>query len=148
MIPEHRLVQLLNQIKQNQITKCLYHNPSTPLSLFTDHMCDRNEFPLQTIRRLEESDGEVWVVEFSHDGKLLATSGSGSTVLIFDTLTWEVRHRLTEHAPEVGYLSWSPDGSKLITCCSDRARVWDTNVREWNLSKFLADVRDRLVGIY
>ena len=131
MIPEHRLVQLLDQIKQSQVSKCLYHNPSTPLSLFTDHMCDRNEFPLQTIKTLDEYEGEVWAVEFSHNGKLLAVCGSLHTVLIYDTSSWEIRHRLPDHTDSVVCLAWSPDDTKIITCGNQhdhKARVWDASV--------------------
>ncbi len=131
MIPSHRLVQLLDQVKQNQIRGCLYHNPSAPLSLFTDHMCDRNQFPLRTTEILDQSDGEVYYVEFSHNGRHLATSGASNVVIIYDTTTWEVRHRLKEHTDYVASFSWSLDDTKLITCCKDHhARVWDTVVSQ------------------
>ena len=129
MIPNHRLAQLLDQVRLSQVRGCLYHNPSAPLSLFTDHMCDRNEFPLRTSRILDQSEGEVWVVEFSHNGNYLATSGSANSVVIYDTTTWEVRHRLKDHTAHIVYFTWSFDDTKLITCCWDhRARVWDTTV--------------------
>lgn len=131
MIPEHRLVQLLDQIKQSQVSRCLYHNPSAPLSLFMDHICDRNEFPLQTIKELGETPGEIWNVRFSHNGKYLAISGSGKIATIFDTATWETRHRLSDHGDHVFYITWSPDDTKLITCCKDhKARIWDTHVSD------------------
>ena len=129
MIPEHRLAVLLSQVKQNQISKCLYHNPHKSPSLFADHICDRSQFPLQTIRELREDAGEVWFLEFSHNGRWLATSGQGGTVTIYDTETFKVRHMLSDHTDHVPYLTWSPDSSKLITCSHDkRAKVWDINV--------------------
>ncbi|MCJ1352963.1 MAG: hypothetical protein MMC33_002947 [Icmadophila ericetorum] len=127
MIPDHRLAVLLDQVKQNQISRCLYHNPTTSPSLFSDHMCDRSQFPLETIYELSESAEEVWFLEFSHDGKMLATSGKDNVVVIYDTTTFQVRHKLTEHKAFVVYLSWSPDDSKIISCSGDKkARVWDT----------------------
>lgn len=131
MIPEHRLAQLLDQFKQSQISRCLYHNPSAPLSLFTDHMCDRNQFPLRTSRELSQSDGQVWVAEFSHNGRYLATCGSAKNVWIYDTRDWTIRQRLHEHAEDIVNMFWSPDDSKLITCCrSDgKARVYEILVR-------------------
>lgn len=129
MIPNHRLAQLLDQVRLNQIRGCLYHNPAAPLSLFTDHMCDRNQFPLRTSQILDQFEGEVWVVQFSHNGKYLATSGSTNSVVIYDTTNWTVRHRLNDHEGHVAYFTWSRDDSKIITCCGDRrARVWDTMV--------------------
>ncbi|KAL8852021.1 MAG: hypothetical protein Q9221_003126 [Calogaya cf. arnoldii] len=127
MIPEHRLADLLNQVKKNQISHCLYHNPSRSPSLFADHVCDRSQFPLRTVLELGHNAGEVWAMEFSHDGKMLATSGQATDVLIYDTNTFQILHRLTEHTDHVAYLAWSPDDQKLITCSHDKtARVWDT----------------------
>ena len=129
MIPEHRLAVLLDQIKQSQISKCLYHNPSSAPSLFIDHMCDQTQFPLHTIVELNQSDGEVWFLEFSHNGKRLAACGGDSSVVIYDTSSFQVRHTLREHTSGVVYVSWSPDDSKLITCSKDHtAKVWDMDV--------------------
>lgn len=129
MIPQHRLAVLLDQVKQNQISHCLYHNPSSLPSLFSDHMCDRSQFPLRTILELNQNAGEVWAMEFSHDGRRLATSGQATDVLIYDTSTFQVVYRITDHTDHVAYLAWSPDDSNLITCSFDKtARVWDTMV--------------------
>lgn len=126
MIPEHRLAVLLNQVKQNQISKCLYHNPSTSPSLFADHVCDRSQFPLQTIHELSNNPGEVWSLQFSHNGRMLATSGEGQIVVIYDMTTFQPLHTLRDHTSHVPYLTWSPDDSKLITCSHDhKAKVWD-----------------------
>lgn len=126
MIPKHRLAVLLDQVKQNQISRCLYHNPSSSPSLFSDHMCDRSQFPLRTILELGQNAGEVWAMEFSHDGRRLATSGQATDVLIYETSTFQLLYRLTEHTDHVAALAWSPDDSRLITCSHDKtARVWD-----------------------
>lgn len=137
MIPQHRLAVLLNQVKQNQISRCLYHNPSSSPSLFADHMCDRSQFPLRTILELNQNAGEVWAMEFSHDGRRLAASGQATDVLIYDTSMFQVLYRLTDHTDHVAYLAWSPDDSKIITCSHDKtARVWDALVSR--LSKVLS----------
>ncbi|KAL8815648.1 MAG: hypothetical protein Q9223_005235 [Gallowayella weberi] len=126
MIPEHRLAKLLDQVKKTQISHCLYHNPSRSPSLFADHLCDRSQFPLRTVLELGQNAGEVWAMEFSHDGKRLATSGEATDVVVYDTSTFQVLYRLTEHTNHVAYVAWSPDDSKLITCSHDKtARVWD-----------------------
>ena len=141
MIPDHRLAVLLDQIKQGQIAKCLYHNPSTLPSLFTDHVCDRTQFPLQTAFELSQSGGEVYCVEFSHNGKRLAASGADGATVIYDTNTFQVRHTLREHTEPVVYIAWSPDDTKLITCSQDhKARVWDTGVRSLFAFVFAQDL--------
>jgi WD40 repeat protein len=129
MIPEHRLATLLDQLKQYQISKCLYHNSSTPPSLFSDHICDRSQFPLRDVLQLTVNAGEVWFVQFSHNGRRLAACGENPTVVIYDTSTYTVQHKLAAHNDHVPYLAWSPDDTKLITCSHDhRAKVWDAEV--------------------
>lgn len=125
MIPDHRLAVLLDYIKRTQIKQCLYHNtPSTP-SLYSDHVCDRNDFPLRPTIELSQHSNEVWYCGFSHDGTKLVTTSRDRSVIIYDTSTFSVLHRLTEHEEGVAHATWSPDDSKLITCSQDeKARVW------------------------
>ena len=130
MIPEHRLAQLLDQVKQSQINDCLHHNSAIPPSLYSDHMCDRDNFPLRTMFELDSHSDEVWYLKFSHDGTKLATASKDRTVLIYETRTFNVLHRFTDHDKEVTYITWSPDDSKLISCSMDnKARVWEVSVR-------------------
>ncbi|KAJ5165611.1 uncharacterized protein N7500_007441 [Penicillium coprophilum] len=125
MIPQHRLAVLLDQVKQTQINNCFYHNTAEPPSLYSDHMCDRNDFPLDVSVDLTQHSDEVWYCEFSHDGSKLVTAGKDHNVLIYNTTDFSVIHRLTEHEDGVAFASWSPDDSKLITCSQDKkARVW------------------------
>ncbi|KAI9722990.1 MAG: hypothetical protein M1812_001439 [Candelaria pacifica] len=127
MIPEHRLAILLQQVKQNQISNCLYHNTAMSPSLYSDHSCDRSQFPLRTVLELNQHSDEVWYLEFSHDGSRLATASADNTVIIYDTSSFKIVHTLADHLDKVAYVSWSPDDSKLITCSFDsKARVWDT----------------------
>ena len=130
MIPNHRLAILLDQVKQSQISKCHYHNPTVAPSLFSDHLCDRSQFPLQTVRTLSQSEGEIWYLAFSPDGSMLATSGFDKSVIVYDTATFEEKYNLADHTKAVPYLAWSPDGSGMITCSQDHtAKIWDMTVR-------------------
>lgn len=129
MIPSHRLATLLDQVKQSQINRCLYHNTAAVPSLYSDHICDRANFPLRTMHELDHHTDEVWFVQFSHDGSKLATASRDATVIIYETNTFTVLHRLTSHGKAVAYLSWSPDDSKIISCSQDKkARLWDVSV--------------------
>jgi WD repeat-containing protein 26 len=78
---------------------------------------------------LSQHKDEVWYLEFSHDGTKLATTGADNNVIIYNTATFVVQHRLTDHGRSVVYATWSPDDSKLITCSLDnKARMWDAEV--------------------
>ena len=126
MIRDHRLAELFDQVKHAQINNCLYHNTSVPPSLYSDHMCSRDGFPLRTSYQIAEHTGEVWHVKFSPDGTKLASASQDKTAIIYDTQNFEVLHRLKEHTKEVTYVAWSPDGTKLITASKDsKAKVWD-----------------------
>lgn len=129
MLPENRLAVLLQQVKQNQIEACLYHTQAASPSLYSNHMCDRDDFPLESALELTDLTGEVWQVQFSHDGSRLAACGGADTVIIWDTETFDVRHRLAGHEGGVGNVSWSPDDSMIVTCGQDKiARIWDAKV--------------------
>lgn len=131
MLPENRLAVLLQQVKQNQISNCLYHNTATSPSLYQDHSCDRNNFPVRTILELEDHSGEVWQVKFSHDGTRLASSGGDGTVIIYEVPSFKILHTLTDHEDGVGSMAWSPDDSMIVTCSQDkRARLWNAHVSD------------------
>ncbi|KAL4773461.1 WD40-repeat-containing domain protein [Aspergillus nidulans var. acristatus] len=96
-------------------------------SLYSDHMCDRDDFPLGTKLELNKHTDEVWHCQFSHDGTKLVTAGRDSNVIIYDTSTFSVLYILGEHKHGVAHAVWSPDDTKLITCSRDStARVWST----------------------
>ena len=126
MIREHRLAELFDQVKHSQINECLYHNTSEPPSLYSDHTCSRDGFPLRTSDLLEDHSDEVWHVRFSPDGMKLATASKDKTALIYNVPSFSLKHKLTDHLKEVTSLAWSPDSTKLITCSKDaKAKIWD-----------------------
>ncbi|KAL5117382.1 hypothetical protein ACEQ8H_004698 [Pleosporales sp. CAS-2024a] len=129
MIPEHRLSILLDDVKNSWISNCLYHNTAASPSLYLDHKCERDDFPTKPVLELKHHTDEVWFVQYSHDGTMLASSSSDSTICIYDTKTYKVLHQLDEHQGSgVSYLAWSPDDSKMVSCCAqpeNAARIWD-----------------------
>lgn len=144
MIPDHRLAILLDHFKRNQINSCLYHNTASPPSLYSDHTCDRSDFPLRIGFDLNQHSDEVWYCDFSHDGTKLATAGQDHLVVIYDTSTFTVLHKLMEHEDGVAHASWSPDDSMIITCSQDRkARVWSVEVWRHLYTRSRADSLDR-----
>lgn len=130
MLPEHRLADLLRQVKDFQIIQCPWHSSAVPPSLYSDHICNRLDFPTETVLELDEHDGEVWQVVFSHDGTKLASCGGDKQVIIWEVPSFKILHSLKEHDEGVGNVAWSWDDSMLVTCCRDRyARLWNVAVR-------------------
>ncbi|KAL1884181.1 hypothetical protein VTK73DRAFT_5317 [Phialemonium thermophilum] len=132
MLPEHRLADLLQQVKSSQISHCLYHTAAEPPSLYFDHTCDRSQFPSEVVLELDKHSGEVWQVLFSHDGSRMATCGQDRYILIWDVPSFEVVHELHGHGNGgVGNVAWSPDDKMLVTCGHDRfAKLWNTETGE------------------
>lgn len=118
MIPEHRLASLLHQVKQAQISKCLYHNTANSPSLYSDHLCPRDQFPLSTIEILTDHTDEVWFLEFSHDGTRLASASQDASVLVWDTqvcpyLCYGISRLNTDYScPDVGTDSYASRAQK------------------------------------
>ncbi|KAK5071171.1 hypothetical protein LTR64_007675 [Lithohypha guttulata] len=126
MIRDHRLAELLDQVKSAQINQCLYHNTAVAPSLYSDHMCSQEDFPTKTWMILEEHVGEVYCVSFSPDGKWLATAGEDRMCIIYDAVNFRVVQKLQQHDAPITHLAWSPDSKKLLTAAEEpRARVWD-----------------------
>ncbi|KAL3849075.1 hypothetical protein ACJIZ3_010957 [Penstemon smallii] len=132
LIPEKRLVHLVEQALDLQRDACRFHNSSVvEMSLLSDHQCGREKIPCKTLQILQEHSDEVWFLQFSHNGKFLASSSSDCLAII-----WEVKmdgqvslkHKLSGHQKPVSYISWSPDDNQLLTCGVEEA------VRRWDIS--------------
>jgi WD40 repeat protein/class 3 adenylate cyclase len=70
--------------------------------------------------------GPVYFLDFSPDGKYLATTSQDQTAKIWDLSTGTEQRTLSGHSDEVFGVDFSPDGSRLATASYDgSARVWD-----------------------
>ena len=75
---------------------------------------------------LEGHADRVVSVEFSPDGKILASASNDNTVRLWDAATGELLATL-EHSNDVRSLSFSPDGKVLASASDDRTvKLWDT----------------------
>ncbi|GAA0172044.1 hypothetical protein LIER_25950 [Lithospermum erythrorhizon] len=132
MIPEKRLVHLVEQALHLQQDSCRYHNSLvTEMTLLLDHQCGRDRIPSQTTQILSGHTGEVWNLQFSYGGRYLASSSSDNSVLIWEVkLDGEVviKHKLTGHQKPVIYLAWSPRDHQILTCESENC------IRRWEIS--------------
>ncbi|OIW20950.1 hypothetical protein TanjilG_25945 [Lupinus angustifolius] len=132
MIPEKRLEHLVEQALISQRESCPFHNSSDKeISLYSDHHCGKDQIPSRTSQILEAHDDEVWFVQFSHNGKYLASASHDRSAII-----WEidgngglsVKHRLSGHQRPVSSVSWSPNDQELLTCgVEEGIRRWDVS---------------------
>ncbi|XP_055802168.1 WD repeat-containing protein 26 homolog [Solanum dulcamara] len=135
LIPEKRLIHLVEQGLEFQLESCFLHNSLvTEMSLLTDHHCGIDQIPSKTLQILQEHTDEVWFLEFSHNGKYLASSSADCSVIV-----WEVKldgrlclkHRFFGHEEPVSFISWGPDDKQLLTCgVEEVVRLWDVNSGE------------------
>jgi len=88
-------------------------------------------FDIQTGQRLTEIGDEIDAViaaDLSPDQRLVALGGSGRVVKVYLTTEGTLCYRIERHTDWITAVSFSPDGSKLVT--ADRAggiHLWDAN---------------------
>jgi WD40 repeat protein len=80
-------------------------------------------------------DPEIWVTSPSPDAHLLATGSDGGVIAIWDTATGALRNLLRDSGEAITHLSWSLDGTRLVSCDetgrgnravgSPRVQLWD-----------------------
>jgi WD40 repeat protein len=69
-------------------------------------------------------------VAFSPDGKIVATSNSDKSITVFEVETGKLLAKLQEHKSWVRNLTFSNDGTKLISCGDDSKIIrWNTSDR-------------------
>lgn len=129
VVPERRLEHLVETVIVSQIDSCMYHNSTKEVSLYEDHLCDRDQIPTETVQILTEHKNEVWFVQFSNNGEYLASSSSDCTAIIWKVLEdgkLIVKHTFQSHNKPVSYVAWSPDDTMLLTCGNaEVVKLWD-----------------------
>ena len=155
MVPQRRLATLLDQARQFQAQSCVYHSDTEPPSLYTNHECKAGQFPSVTTHILADHEDEVWRIEWSADGTMLASAGKDRKVVIWQLevrsdgvlvrqqrthvqavpkadggSSWSIRplHHLRDHRDPVDVMAWSPDGQTLVTGADRELYMWDTLV--------------------
>ncbi|KZS88363.1 WD40 repeat-like protein [Sistotremastrum niveocremeum HHB9708] len=135
MIPARRFETLLEQARSYQQMSCLYHNSRAPFSLYADHSCSRAEFPTLTTYILQEHKDEVWHIQWSHDGRFLASASKDRTAIIWrierETAPYvrevSLEHVLRDHQYPVNCIAWSPDDKFLLTSSDSIIKIWNAS---------------------
>lgn len=83
MVPSRRLATLLDQARRYQQQDCVFHDDGNASSLYLDHECSSGQFPDMTTHILADHTDEVWKLEWSPDGTMLASAGKDHLVVIW-----------------------------------------------------------------
>ncbi|XWS32984.1 hypothetical protein CRYUN_Cryun22dG0038200 [Craigia yunnanensis] len=134
MIPEKRLEHLVEQALVLQRDACVFHNSlDKEMSLYADHQCGRDQIPSQELQILQAHTDEVWFLQFSHNGKYLASSSNDQSAIIWevDANGVSLKRKLSGHQKPISSVSWSPDDHELLTCgVEEVVRRWDVSSGE------------------
>ncbi|MBL6766198.1 MAG: protein kinase [Verrucomicrobiae bacterium] len=77
------------------------------------------------VQELLGHNGFIADLEFSADGRLMATAGGDQTIKIWDTATWAEVTTLLGHTDEVWSVAFSRDGQHLLSSGKDkRVLIW------------------------
>ncbi|KAJ0231278.1 WD40 repeat-containing protein [Hirschfeldia incana] len=132
IVPEGRLVCLLEKSLELQMGACDYHNaPDSDMSLCYDHSCSsKSKIPSKTVQVLVGHSDEVWFLKFSHNGKYLASSSKDNSAIIWEMNAeggeFTQKHKLEGHEKPVVVVLWSPDDQQVITCGENEViKRWD-----------------------
>mmetsp|Transcript_60851 Transcript_60851/g.143740 ORF Transcript_60851/g.143740 Transcript_60851/m.143740 type:complete len:314 (-) Transcript_60851:16-957(-) len=80
---------------------------------------------MELVPCVHDTPCQVWFIEYSHDGRWLASASKDRCVVIWDMMTMEAR-LLAMHDDSVSFLAWSPTDDRILTCGNDNtARLWE-----------------------
>jgi len=95
MVPESRLENIVEQALTVQREACYLHNSIDGLSLYVDHHCGKDQIPSRTLQVLRAHRDEVWFLQFSNNGKYLASASNDKSAIIWKVtmlLTFDILH--------------------------------------------------------
>ncbi|AET37297.1 glucose-induced degradation complex subunit GID7 Ecym_1039 [Eremothecium cymbalariae DBVPG len=144
LVPRGRLITLLKQAVQFQKSSGLLSfteeknsfgnssaNDNYTYNLLQDNVGSFNMFNFSHVKTLSENKDEIWYLQFSPDGKYLASASADSSsdrkVLIYDVQNnFQVYKVLAGTEQSVLYLSFSCDSRNVVTCSfNENVKVYD-----------------------
>jgi small GTP-binding protein len=86
---------------------------------------------VKLVRTLREHQSSVSEIAWSPDGRMLASSSSDGTILLWDAETGECLHMLEGHKGEVWSVAFDPSGRMLASGGDDETvKLWDSETGE------------------
>lgn len=130
MIPPHRLATLLHKVSEYEKSVANYYvsDDKSNHTLYRDYVDKRENFPIRSSHILAKHTDEVWHVSFSHDGKKMTSASKDSTIIVWDTATFDPETCMVLKAHEKGVLAveWSPDDNFFVSTASDhQVMLWN-----------------------
>jgi WD40 repeat protein len=81
---------------------------------------------VEQVSTINAHSGTIWAVDYSPDGKLIASGGTDNVLKIWDSVSGELLQSLTGHNGWIIDLTFSPDGSQILTAGEDDVAIlWD-----------------------
>lgn len=81
---------------------------------------------------LTDHTEEVWHIQFSHNGRWLASASKDCTAIVWEVVSGsglQKRHTFQGHSMAVTFCCWSPCDTMLATCSLDGlVKIWDVHL--------------------
>ncbi|MCO5582794.1 hypothetical protein L7F22_036693 [Adiantum nelumboides] len=122
-----RKVKDIGKVAKRNLVKFKDYSPMDAKWMEEAELSGKVARPQQQV--LEMHDNEVWFLQFSHNGKYLASASKDCTAIIWEVLQEglvKLKYILTGHAKPVSFIAWSPDDSLILTCGNEEViKLWD-----------------------
>eukprot|EP01080_Neovahlkampfia_damariscottae_P001954 gene1954-1462_t len=124
MIPENRLEKLLLKSIDSY-------------SLLEEEISPSKLLPKDVFKILKYHTDEVWNIEFSNDGKYLASCSADKLIFIYDLKEIDSKPiQCKGHDDVVSMIKWSNDNSMLLSCSNDKSIILWNKSNGFQIRKF------------
>ncbi|XP_009631029.1 WD repeat-containing protein 26 homolog isoform X2 [Nicotiana tomentosiformis] len=160
IIPEQRLIHLVEQALDLQLDACRFHNSLVgEISLLTDHQCGRDQIPSQTLQvkldglfcmkhQFSGHQKPVSYMSWSPDDHQLLTCGVEEVVRRWDIESGECTHIYEKNGLGLISCGWAPDGKRILCGVTDKSiSMWDLEGKELECWKGHRTIRISDLGI-